>query len=123
MAVFSAAPSLLCCPFERSASSSHSLSLVLYNQAEDARQIKISSPVLNAAELAAIRDLDGFKTATLQTVYPLEKGPGGLQVRLWHAGVRVVSRFLNVCFNRRCGRWGSLERRLFVRLLLLRYGY
>ncbi|CAN0417670.1 unnamed protein product, partial [Hapterophycus canaliculatus] len=51
-------------------------------QADDARQIKIASPVLNAAELAAIRDLDGFQTATLPTVYPLEKGPGGLQVNL-----------------------------------------
>lgn len=56
------------------------LLLILPPQAEDARQIKIASPVLNAAELAAIRDLEGFKTATLPTVYPLEKGPGGLKV-------------------------------------------
>ncbi|CAN0041385.1 unnamed protein product, partial [Ectocarpus sp. 8 AP-2014] len=67
---------------------------VMNPKAEDARQIKISSPVLNAAELAAIRDLDGFKTATLQTVYPLEKGPGGLQAAveaLTSAAVEAVS--------------------------------
>lgn len=53
----------------------------LHSQAEDARQIKIASPVLNAKELQAIEDLPGFKTVTLPTVYALEKGPGGLQVR------------------------------------------
>ncbi|CAM9991136.1 unnamed protein product, partial [Scytosiphon promiscuus] len=67
---------------------------VMKPKAEDARQIKIASPVLNAAELAAIRDLDGFETATLPTVYPLEKGPGGLQAAveaLTTAAVKAVS--------------------------------
>lgn len=49
-------------------------------QAEDARQMKIASPVLNARELSAIRDMPEFKTITLSTVFALEKGPGGLKV-------------------------------------------
>ena len=52
-------------------------------QAEDARQIKIASPILNGKELEAIQALSGFKTTTLPTVYPLEKGPGGLKVNRW----------------------------------------
>lgn len=54
-----------------------------FSQAEDARQIKIASPILNGKELEAIQSLPGFKTTTVSTVYPLEKGPGGLQVSRW----------------------------------------
>lgn len=60
------------------------VSFFFFFQAEDARQIKIASPILNGKELEAIQSLPGFKTTTVSTVYPLEKGPGGLQVSRWH---------------------------------------
>lgn len=69
-------------------------------QAEDARQIKISSPVLNAGDLKAIQEVPGFETVTLATVYPLEKGPGGLQVhtrRSWGEGCRDRGKGRFVC--------------------------
>ena len=51
-------------------------------QPEDARQVKISSPVLNAAELRAIGELPGFVTVTLRTLFSLDKGPDGLHVSI-----------------------------------------
>ncbi|MEB3340114.1 glutamate synthase large subunit [Okeania sp.] len=46
--------------------------------AENARLLKIESPVLNAAELKEIQDSD-FATKTLSTLFPVAEGPEGLQ--------------------------------------------
>eukprot|EP00903_Cladosiphon_okamuranus_P012610 g11799.t1 len=67
---------------------------VMNPKAEDARQIKIPSPVLNAGELKAIQEVPGFKTTMLATVYPLEQGPGGLEAAveaLTSAAVKAVT--------------------------------
>ncbi len=46
---------------------------------QDARLLKISSPVLNDAELEGIRD-SGFESATLPTLWALDKGQSGLAI-------------------------------------------
>ena len=51
---------------------------LLVPQAEDARMLKIQSPVLNEAELAKIQSVDGFASTTLSTLYPVDCGPDGL---------------------------------------------
>lgn len=48
---------------------------------EDAKLLKIDSPVLNETELAAIKNSD-FKTAELSTLFDLTTGPGGLKTAL-----------------------------------------
>ncbi|ACK67685.1 Glutamate synthase (ferredoxin) [Rippkaea orientalis PCC 8801] len=48
---------------------------------EDAKLLKIDSPVLNETELAAIKN-SGFKTAELSTLFDLTTGPGGLKTAL-----------------------------------------
>jgi glutamate synthase (ferredoxin) len=47
-------------------------------KAEDARMLKIQSPVLNEAELAQMQQVEGFSSITLSTLYPLEQGSQGL---------------------------------------------
>jgi glutamate synthase (ferredoxin) len=51
---------------------------ILNLKAEDARLLKLESPVLNDEELAAIADSD-FKTQTLSTLYHIVTGPDGLK--------------------------------------------
>ena len=48
---------------------------------EDARLLKIDSPVLNEAELEALRQSD-FPSTTLSTLYELESGPNGGAIAL-----------------------------------------
>jgi glutamate synthase (ferredoxin) len=47
-------------------------------QAEDAKLLKLESPVLNEQELTAIAT-SGFKTKTLSTLYQIATGPDGLK--------------------------------------------
>ena len=51
---------------------------LLEPKAENARLLKIESPVLNEAELREIRDSE-FVTETLSTLFPVANGPEGLQ--------------------------------------------
>ncbi|MBW4532904.1 MAG: glutamate synthase large subunit [Pleurocapsa minor HA4230-MV1] len=51
---------------------------ILNLKAEDARLLKLESPVLNDEELAAIAS-SGFKTQTLSTLYRIASGPDGLK--------------------------------------------
>ncbi|NJO95735.1 MAG: glutamate synthase large subunit [Pleurocapsa sp. CRU_1_2] len=51
---------------------------VLNLKPEDARLLKLDSPILNDEELAAIAD-SGFKTQTLSTLYHIVTGPDGLK--------------------------------------------
>jgi glutamate synthase (ferredoxin) len=51
---------------------------LLVDSPESARLIKLHSPVLNSAELEAIK-ASGFKTASLSTLFAIEQGPSGLQ--------------------------------------------
>ena len=51
---------------------------LLEEHADYARLLKLESPVLNEAELAAVRQ-SSFQTATLSTLYGLTDGPTGLQ--------------------------------------------
>jgi len=51
---------------------------LLEASAENARLLKIESPVLNQAELKEIQDSE-FATETLSTVFPVANGPEGLQ--------------------------------------------
>jgi glutamate synthase (ferredoxin) len=51
---------------------------ILNLKAEDARLLKLDSPVLNDEELAAIAS-SGFKTQTLSTLYHIATGPDGLK--------------------------------------------
>lgn len=44
----------------------------------DARQLHVMSPIMNAAEVAAISE-KGFKVATLPTLYDIASGPAGLE--------------------------------------------
>ncbi|HAC64020.1 MAG TPA: glutamate synthase large subunit, partial [Cyanothece sp. UBA12306] len=50
-------------------------------KAEDAKLLKIDSPLLNETELAAIKD-SGFKNTQLSTLFALKDGPGGLKAAL-----------------------------------------
>ena len=52
---------------------------LLAEKPEYAHRIKIESPVLNEAELAAIQTSD-YSVATLSTLYPVSSGPDGLEV-------------------------------------------
>jgi glutamate synthase (ferredoxin) len=47
-------------------------------QPEDARMLKLESPVINDQELESIKS-SGFKTQELSTLYKIETGPNGLQ--------------------------------------------
>jgi len=51
----------------------------LHPQPEDARLLKLESPVLNEAELAAVREHTDFGAQTLSTLYPAAEGPSGLE--------------------------------------------
>ncbi|MEN9869747.1 MAG: ferredoxin-dependent glutamate synthase, partial [Cyanobacteriota bacterium] len=51
---------------------------ILNLKAEDARLLKLESPVLNDEELAAIKSSD-FKTQALSTLYRIASGPDGLK--------------------------------------------
>jgi glutamate synthase (ferredoxin) len=51
---------------------------LLERQPEAARLLKLSSPILNEAELEAIRQ-SGFGAATLSTLFPIAQGPAGLR--------------------------------------------
>ncbi len=50
---------------------------LLAPQPQDAGMLKIDSPVLNEAELTAIKQ-GGFENITLSTLYPITSGPDGL---------------------------------------------
>lgn len=47
---------------------------------ENARMLKINSPVLNEAELAWIKDQNAFPVKELSTLYAIASGPAGLEV-------------------------------------------
>ena len=47
-------------------------------QPEDARLLKLETPILNDGELAAIEESE-FKTEVLSTLYPISTGPAGLK--------------------------------------------
>jgi glutamate synthase (ferredoxin) len=51
---------------------------ILNSKAEDARSLKLNTPILNDAELAAVKN-SSFKTVELSTLYRINNGPGGLQ--------------------------------------------
>jgi glutamate synthase (ferredoxin) len=51
---------------------------ILDSKAEDARSLKLNTPILNDAELAALKT-SGFKTVELSTLYRINNGPEGLQ--------------------------------------------
>jgi glutamate synthase (ferredoxin) len=51
---------------------------ILDSKAEDARSLKLNTPILNDAELLAVEN-SGFKTVKLSTLYPISNGPEGLQ--------------------------------------------
>jgi glutamate synthase (ferredoxin) len=56
---------------------------LLDEQASQARLIKLPSPVLNNAELDAVRH-SGFQTETLSTLYRIDHGPDGLGTAVAH---------------------------------------
>lgn len=51
---------------------------------ESCRQIRLPSPIITNGDLAKIRHInrDGFKTVTLDIVYPIQEGPGALEIAL-----------------------------------------
>jgi len=51
---------------------------ILDLKAEDAKLLKLESPVLNSEELAAIKSAE-FKTETISTLYQIATGPDGLK--------------------------------------------
>ncbi len=54
---------------------------LLHPEAKDARLLKLKTPVLNEAELAAVKAL-GFKTVELSTLFQVADGPSGIAMAL-----------------------------------------
>ncbi len=67
---------------------------ILDSKAEDARNLKLNTPILNDAELAAVKN-SGFKTVELSTLYRINNGPGGLQKAIENLTSQAEAAVLN----------------------------
>ena len=78
---------------------------ILNLKAEDAKLLKLESPVLNDEELAGIKASD-FQTQTLSTLYQISTGPNGLKdavTKLCEAATTAVKEGVEILVLSDCG--------------------